>query len=157
MRFFISMMWKGCLGFIRSMYLNNWTWFLCIQKSMQSSFLRRRCGVRAAFEVLRGSTFYNNPIDIPRYVFRKLALINWEIWRLSFLSNRIGGSLALAFATLHPISSHGWEDSLTNSIINTADFSSIFDQTVTASLVMSLDQEARQRWLGFERGTFFPV
>jgi len=35
-------------------------------KSMQSSFLRRRVGIRAAFEVLRGSTFYSNPIESPR-------------------------------------------------------------------------------------------
>ena len=34
---------------------------------MQSSFLRRRVGVRAAFEVLRGMTFYETPLESPRF------------------------------------------------------------------------------------------
>ncbi|XP_066931641.1 two pore channel protein 2-like [Clytia hemisphaerica] len=34
-------------------------------KSMQSSFLRRRVGVRAAFEVLRGMAFYETPLESP--------------------------------------------------------------------------------------------
>ena len=34
-------------------------------KSMQQSFLRRRVGVRAAFEVLRGSTYLGTPMEVP--------------------------------------------------------------------------------------------
>ena len=41
---------------------------------MQSSFLRRRVGVRAAFEVLRGMSFYETPLESPRFVLNSLLL-----------------------------------------------------------------------------------
>lgn len=91
-------------------------------KTMQSSFLRRRVGVRAAFEVLRGMTFYETPLESPSAMV-EVATVKTLIDLINFSKKHRYKPYMIEYL-----------DNLPTTALNAKQFQEVFDIVFTDSI-----------------------